>query len=66
MIQKNVTTALVYLALIPLSVLVLFPFFWLLSTSFKPEVQMFSVPPKWIPDPPTLKHYLDGMLEGDF
>lgn len=66
MIQKNVTTALIYLALIPLSMLVLFPFFWLLSTSFKPEVQMFSVPPKWIPDPPTLKHYLDGMLEGDF
>jgi multiple sugar transport system permease protein len=64
--RKSVTTALIYMALIPLSVLVLFPFFWLLSTSFKPEVQMFSVPPEWIPNPPTLKHYLDGLLEGDF
>ncbi len=27
------------------------PFFWMLSTSFKPDAQIFVLPPQWIPQP---------------
>jgi len=33
------------------------PFFWLISTSLKLESAMFQLPPQWIPNPATLKHY---------
>ncbi len=26
------------------------PFFWMLSTSFKPAAQVFAIPPRWIPE----------------
>lgn len=35
----------------------LLPFFWMLSTSFKPERGVFQMPPQWIPQPFTTEHY---------
>jgi multiple sugar transport system permease protein len=35
----------------------LVPFFWMLSTSFKPERGVFKMPPEWIPRPFTTEHY---------
>jgi multiple sugar transport system permease protein len=35
----------------------LLPFFWMISTSFKPRNTIFSVPPTWIPDPATIDNY---------
>lgn len=35
----------------------LLPFFWMLSTSFKPERGVFQMPPQWIPQPVTTEHY---------
>jgi multiple sugar transport system permease protein len=35
----------------------LLPFFWMLSTSFKPERGIFTMPPQWIPNPITLENY---------
>ena len=49
--------------LLGLLVAFLGPFFWLLSTSFKTNVAMFRMPPQWIPDPVTLEHYRDALLE---
>jgi multiple sugar transport system permease protein len=40
-----------YAALILLSALFLFPLFWMLTTSFKEQGNVFRVPPQWIPDP---------------
>lgn len=45
------------------SLLVLFgiifalPFFWQLSTSLKPDAQIFLLPPQWIPDPIQWSNY---------
>jgi len=41
---------LVYALLAAGSVLFLMPFFWMVSTSLKDEVGLFSIPPDWIPN----------------
>jgi len=35
----------------------LFPIFWVLSTSLKPYAEIFEYPPKFIPEHPTLENY---------
>lgn len=35
----------------------LFPTLWVVVTSFKLPVEYFSIPPRWIPEAPTLDHY---------
>ena len=35
----------------------LFPIYWIISSSFKSEVDMFVTPPIWIPLKPTLENY---------
>ncbi|MGD2158563.1 MAG: carbohydrate ABC transporter permease [Anaerolineales bacterium] len=41
----------VYGLLILLSLVFLFPFFWMLTSALKPEYQIFIWPPQWLPDP---------------
>jgi ABC-type glycerol-3-phosphate transport system permease component len=38
----------------------LFPIYWAVSTSFKPNSQLFTDPPTYIPWPPTLENYKDA------
>ena len=33
------------------------PFLWLVSTSLKPDSQIFQLPPKWIPSPIMWSNY---------
>ncbi|HPE68060.1 MAG TPA: carbohydrate ABC transporter permease [Thermotogota bacterium] len=47
----------IYALLVLLAVFFSFPFFWVLSTSFKTAVDVYTWPPKWIPNPPTLENY---------
>jgi multiple sugar transport system permease protein len=47
--------------LIACSSMFILPFLWLLSTSLKPESQIFTWPPVWIPDPITFEHYQKGL-----
>ena len=59
-----------------LTLFLLFPFLWMLSTSLKPAETIFSSPPQWIPWPPTFcpllyKHFgrcgrNNGSDRGDF
>ncbi len=37
------------------------PFFWMLSTSLKPDVQIFKWPPVWIPSPVQWSNYVDAV-----
>ncbi|PZE22837.1 carbohydrate ABC transporter permease [Paenibacillus xerothermodurans] len=55
-----------YLILLAMSVFVLFPFVWTFLTSVKTQVEMFSVPPVWVPEPATGEHYKAIMEEGKF
>jgi N,N'-diacetylchitobiose transport system permease protein len=38
-----------------------FPVFWMISTAFKPDEQIVSLTPTWLPGHPTLKHFSDAM-----
>jgi multiple sugar transport system permease protein len=57
---------LAYLALIGVSAIVLFPFVWIVLTSFKPESELYAIPPSLIPREPTLDHYTAVLSTGDF
>ena len=43
----------------------LFPLMWMLSTSFKNELDAYSYPPKVLP-PPTIRNYIDAFKESGF
>jgi multiple sugar transport system permease protein len=49
--------AFLYLILVPFSILFIAPFAWLISASFQPFGEIFSWPPHWIPESPTLFNY---------
>lgn len=49
----------VYGLLIGLSLLFLFPFFWMILSALKPEYQIYMWPPKWIPDPIQWSNFKD-------
>jgi N,N'-diacetylchitobiose transport system permease protein len=38
-----------------------FPVFWMVSTAFKPDDQIISVAPTWLPLHPTLDHFRDAI-----
>lgn len=52
---------LTYVVLILVSLLMLFPFLWLVSSSLKSQLEIFNYPPNWIPDPPIWQNYVDAM-----
>jgi multiple sugar transport system permease protein len=46
-----------YVILVPGAILFLAPFAWMVSASFQPMGDIFSWPPQWIPNNPTLHGY---------
>jgi len=57
--KKTIKIILSYTILIILAIFFTFPFIWVLSTSFKgPGENLFSWPPKFIPQHPTLENYI--------
>jgi multiple sugar transport system permease protein len=48
-----------YVILILGSFIMLAPFVWTVSTSFKTQEHVFDLPPKWIPDPFTWNNFAD-------
>lgn len=56
--QSTVKKVILYIAFIVITIITLIPFAWMLSASLKLEVDVFSVPIKWIPDSPQFNNYL--------
>jgi multiple sugar transport system permease protein len=50
-----------YGLLILLSVVFLLPVFWMISSSLKPEYQIFANPPVWWPRPPRWENYHEAL-----
>jgi multiple sugar transport system permease protein len=65
MYRKHLSTALFYLAVVGIVLIVLFPFLWMLSSSFKTQVDIISWPPKMF-FAPTLQNYEKVFGEQDF
>ncbi len=43
------------------ALLFLIPFLWMISSSLKPNYQIFETPPPWIPDPPRWENYREAL-----
>lgn len=56
-IQKKLVDIVLYSLLIILSIFMILPFVWMLSTSFKLPQDIFGYPPKLIPGNPVLTNY---------
>ena len=51
------TRTLLYVGAALLALQAAFPFFWMISTSFKPPAEVFAQPPAFIPDDPTWDNF---------
>jgi multiple sugar transport system permease protein len=59
-IDQVVVRIVTYLLIAAGAALVLVPFFWMLSTSLKPEAQLYDYPPRWVPDPVRFANYQEA------
>jgi multiple sugar transport system permease protein len=56
---KTVGQILLYIALILFAAFLLLPFFWMISSSLKPDNEVFTIPIKWIPETFRWSNYAD-------
>jgi multiple sugar transport system permease protein len=61
-----VRTILKYLVSLLALLAALAPVYWMLTISFKREIDQFAVPPKWFFFSPTVEHYADAFLGRSF
>lgn len=64
--RRTWSRVVLYLVLVAGALFFLTPFAWMVSTSLKPDDQVFLIPPTWIPDPPMWSNYLRLMTEIPF
>jgi ABC-type glycerol-3-phosphate transport system permease component len=48
----------VYILLVFLTLVFIFPFYWMVASSLKTNAQIFLWPPQWIPNPPYWQNYV--------
>jgi multiple sugar transport system permease protein len=60
--RKQIKNAVVYVFLIAYSVTTVFPFFWMVMSSFRSSGAIFEIPPRWVPD----LLFKPGMWDGYF
>ena len=60
-VKRNVGNAFIYVILIAVSITMLFPFLWMISTSLKSKMDAQVFPPQWIPNPSLLKELRSKM-----
>ena len=63
---QRVGRIITYVILIFAAVICLFPFLWMISTSFKETSEIYKMPPDLIPSSPTLQNYIEGWKGADF
>lgn len=63
---RIVTTILTQAVLIILAIMSLFPFIWMVSSSLKGNVEIFSYPPRLLPDVPKWSNYVKAMTSVNF
>ena len=56
-VREGVWLGFVHLFLIFVALVLVLPFFWLLTSALKPEQDLFLYPPKWLPNPATLENF---------
>lgn len=61
-VKNTILTAFVYVILIVAIIITFIPLGWIISTSLKPSVEIFTKPPMWIPINPTIANYEDVLF----
>ncbi len=64
--HRSVRHALYYATLVAFIALMLFPLYWMLVTSFKPNIEIYHIPPRFFPDSLYLDHYARTLEDGYF
>lgn len=64
--RKKIGDIFFYGIMFLLSLIMIFPFLWMISTSFKYDSQVFTVPIEWIPNPVNLTNYVKVWTEEPF
>jgi multiple sugar transport system permease protein len=57
--RRRITSVVRYAILSVWAMIVFFPIYWMVGTSFKPDTQWFAWPPVYFPDPPTFDNYMN-------
>ncbi len=57
--RKFFRKALLVILTVPVYLFIFLPLLWLFSASLSTQVELFTVPPHWIPEHPTFQNYLD-------
>lgn len=57
LVRRRLGTWTINTVLTIFTVLVLFPFYWLLASAMKTQAELFAIPPVWIPADPTLNNF---------
>jgi trehalose/maltose transport system permease protein len=65
-VRRRVGRLLFYLIVAGIVVYSVFPFYWAVTSSFKPSPDLFSERLKWIPSPATPVHYVTVFLGANF
>jgi multiple sugar transport system permease protein len=61
--KRSARTVVTYVVLTVVAVVILFPFFWMISTAFKPNTDIIKRPPIFLPTEPTLRHFQKVFVE---
>ncbi len=64
--RRLIGKILIYIIILLLSFIFIMPLVWILSTSVKPDDQIFKMPPVLIPQPLTFDHYVRAFTEQPF
>lgn len=59
-LMNRIKRTLIYVTVFVLAVVILIPFFWMLSTALQEKGNIFAWPPQWIPDPPQWHNFVDA------
>lgn len=63
---KHAARVIYYIVAVLIAIAMFLPFFWSLSTSFKPSDEIFSLPLTWLPSTITLEHYKNAFTTVSF
>ncbi len=66
LVRHHLGKSLLYAVLAVGAAVFMAPLVWMLSTSFKPEHQVYTVPIEWIPEQFVFQNYIDGWQYLDF
>ena len=64
--NRRISRMVKYAVLLVALLATLSPVYWMITISFKREVDQFALPPKWFVFTPTLEHYADAFINRSF